>query len=156
MPHTSDCGIFLLEALKRLGAPYKWGAKGKDDHPAAPTDCSGLAYRCARLASEPIPRGTWHQYHSTGLKPISVRAALKAIGALLFIVRGGKTKHVAISLGDGVHTIEAIGSTCQHCQKRVPAGKPRCEKCGRQVRCVTICDNPARFNGARKILGLYT
>ncbi|HET9729475.1 MAG TPA: NlpC/P60 family protein [Acidimicrobiia bacterium] len=112
---------FLSAALAQRGKPYVWGANApiNDPNPKA-FDCSELTKWAAAQAGVSIPDGAAPQYvylrdHGTLM---SVDQALHTPGALLFHFdreprRAGDFQphdHVAISLGDGVHTIEAKGS----------------------------------------------
>jgi cell wall-associated NlpC family hydrolase len=111
---------FLSNALAEQGKPYVYGATAQitDPDPKA-FDCSELTKWAAARAGVTIPDGATAQYldirdHGDTM---SVEQALHTPGALLFhfshepkdlgdIPADG---HVAISLGDGVHTIEARG-----------------------------------------------
>jgi cell wall-associated NlpC family hydrolase len=111
---------FLTNALSQQGKPYVYGATAQINDPNPPAfDCSELTKWAAARAGDPIPDGATAQYlyirdHGGTM---SVQQALHTPGALLFhfshepknlgdIPADG---HVAISLGDGVHTIEARG-----------------------------------------------
>jgi cell wall-associated NlpC family hydrolase len=111
---------FLSNALSQQGKPYVYGATAQISDPNPPAfDCSELTKWAAARAGDPIPDGATAQYlyirdHGDTM---SVQQALHTPGALLFhfshepknlgdIPADG---HVAISLGDGVHTIEARG-----------------------------------------------
>jgi cell wall-associated NlpC family hydrolase len=111
---------FLSEALAQRGKPYIYAATASTSDPNPPAfDCSELTKWAAARAGTPIPDGATAQYlylRDRGAT-ISVDQALHTPGALLFhfgheprdlgdIPADG---HVAISLGDGVHTIEARG-----------------------------------------------
>jgi cell wall-associated NlpC family hydrolase len=111
---------FLSNALAEQGKPYVYGATAQisDPNPKA-FDCSELTKWAAARAGVTIPDGATAQYldirdHGDTM---TVQQALHTPGALLFhfsheprdlgdIPADG---HVAISLGDGVHTIEARG-----------------------------------------------
>ena len=111
---------FLTNALAEQGKPYVYGATASitDPDPKA-FDCSELTKWAAARAGTTIPDGATAQYlyirdHGGTM---TVQQALHTPGALLFhfsheprdlgdIPADG---HVAISLGDGVHTIEARG-----------------------------------------------
>jgi len=120
---TTSNGIaqtFLDNALAEKGKPYVYGANAaiSDPNPKA-FDCSELTKWASARAGVTIPDGATAQYlytrdHGTTM---TVQQALHTPGALLFhfgheprdlgdIPADG---HVAISLGDGVHTIEARG-----------------------------------------------
>jgi cell wall-associated NlpC family hydrolase len=111
---------FLSNALSQQGKPYVYAATAQINDPNPPAfDCSELTKWAAARAGDPIPDGATAQYlyirdHGGTM---SVQQALHTPGALLFhfshepknlgdIPADG---HVAISLGDGVHTIEARG-----------------------------------------------
>lgn len=111
---------FLSNALAEQGKPYVYGATAQitDPNPKA-FDCSELTKWAAARAGVTIPDGATAQYldirdHGDTM---TVQQALHTPGALLFhfshepknlgdIPADG---HVAISLGDGVHTMEARG-----------------------------------------------
>ncbi len=111
---------FLQTALAERGKPYVYGASASpsDANPRA-FDCSELTKWAAARVGVTIPDGATAQYlyardHRTTM---TVDQALHTPGALLFhfgheprnlgdIPADG---HVAISVGDGVHTIEARG-----------------------------------------------
>jgi cell wall-associated NlpC family hydrolase len=112
---------FLTTALAQKGKPYIYAAHTQPSDPDPPAfDCSELTKWAAARVGVTIPDGATAQYlhvreHGTTM---SVEEALRTPGALLFhfsheprdlgdIPADG---HVAISVGDGVHTIEARGS----------------------------------------------
>ncbi len=112
--------LFLSNAMAEKGKPYVYGATASisDPNPRA-FDCSELTKWAAARAGVTIPDGATAQYLSIRDHggTMSVQQALHTPGALLFhfgheprdlgdIPADG---HVAISLGDGVHTIEARG-----------------------------------------------
>jgi cell wall-associated NlpC family hydrolase len=111
---------FLATALAQKGKPYVYGATAQTSDPDPKAfDCSELTKWAAARVGADIPDGATAQYlylrdHSATM---SVDQALHTPGALLFHF-GHEPKnlgdipadgHVAISLGDGVHTIEARG-----------------------------------------------
>ncbi len=111
---------FVSTALAEQGKPYVYGATAKITDPNPPAfDCSELTKWAAARSGVTIPDGATAQYldirdHGDTM---SVQQALHTPGALLFHF-GHEPKdlgdipadgHVAISLGDGVHTIEARG-----------------------------------------------
>jgi cell wall-associated NlpC family hydrolase len=111
---------FLQTALAEKGKPYVYGATANTNDPDPKAfDCSELTKWAAARVGVTIPDGATAQYlytrdHGTTM---SVDQALHTPGALLFHF-GHEPKnlgdipadgHVAISLGDGVHTIEARG-----------------------------------------------
>ena len=108
-------------AQAQAGDRYRFGAEvSKDDPDPEVFDCSELVeWVCGRFSVEPkMPDGSWIQAlhcqaHGT---MTSIDEALNTPGALLFRFSGGQgplpssrphRAHVAISVGDGVHTIEA-------------------------------------------------
>ena len=112
---------FLNNALQEQGKPYVYAANASitDPNPKA-FDCSELTKWASARAGITIPDGATAQYlfirdHGGTM---SVQQALHTPGALLFHF-GHEPKdlgdipadgHVAISMGDGVHTMEARGS----------------------------------------------
>ncbi len=111
---------FLNTALAEQGKPYVYGATAKITDPDPPAfDCSELTKWAAARSGVTIPDGATAQYLSIRDHgdTMTVQQALHTPGALLFHF-GHEPKdlgdipadgHVAISLGDGVHTIEARG-----------------------------------------------
>ena len=110
----------MSNALAEQGKPYVYGATASisDPNPKA-FDCSELTKWAAARAGVTIPDGATAQYLSIRDhgSTMTVQQALHTPGALLFHF-GHEPKnlgdipadgHVAISLGDGVHTIEARG-----------------------------------------------
>ncbi|MEW5738470.1 MAG: peptidoglycan-binding protein [Myxococcota bacterium] len=94
----------LRLALKQNGDRYVFGAEVRlDDKDPHTFDCSELVQWAVHQAGGSIPDGSQNQRRAT--QRISVAEAARTPGALLF-----NGHHVAISLGDGVHTIEAMGS----------------------------------------------
>jgi cell wall-associated NlpC family hydrolase len=112
--------LFLNNALAEQGKPYVYGATAKVADPNPPAfDCSELTKWAAARSGVTIPDGATAQYLSIRDHgdTMTVQQALHTPGALLFhfshepknlgdIPADG---HVAISLGDGVHTMEARG-----------------------------------------------
>ena len=111
---------FLSTAMAQAGKPYVWGASAapSDPNPKA-FDCSELTKWAAARAGVDIPDMASAQYiylrdHGATM---SVDQALHTPGALLFrfpheptrVGENPNAEHVAISVGDGVHTIEARG-----------------------------------------------
>lgn len=94
---------FVSVALAQVGDTYVFGAETKLDDPDPDTfDCSELVqWACARVGVT-IPDGSGNQESAT--TRISVEQAARTRGALLF-----HPGHVAISLGDGKNTVEAMG-----------------------------------------------
>lgn len=94
----------LRLALKQNGDRYVFGAEVKlNDKDPNTFDCSELVEWAVHQAGGSIPDGSQNQRRAT--QRISVAEAARTPGALLF-----NGHHVAISVGDGVHTIEAMGS----------------------------------------------
>jgi cell wall-associated NlpC family hydrolase len=117
---TSTATQFLATALAQKGKPYLWGATAQisDPNPQA-FDCSELVKWAAGRVGVPIPDGANAQYvyvrdHGATM---TVDQALHTPGALLFhfgheprdVGDNPSDSHVAISVGDGIHTIEARG-----------------------------------------------
>lgn len=96
---------FLHYAMRQVGDRYVWGA-----HPPPSNrnpgefDCSGLVGWAAGEVGVNFT-GT-SQTMQQAAKSISVAEAARTPGALLFFA--APSEHVAISMGDGVHTIEAM------------------------------------------------
>jgi cell wall-associated NlpC family hydrolase len=121
-PSSATAQQFLATALSEKGKPYVWGASASisDPNPRA-FDCSELTKWAAGRVGVTIPDGATEQYRYLREQgtTMTVDQALHTPGALLFHFdhnpspgRGGGEDphaHVAISLGDGVHTIEARG-----------------------------------------------
>ena len=104
--------------MSQAGKPYIWGASAapSDPNPKA-FDCSELTKWAAARVGVNIPDMASAQYiylrdHGATM---SVDQALHTPGALLFrfpheptrVGENPNAEHVAISVGDGVHTIEA-------------------------------------------------
>lgn len=92
-------------ALAQAGKPYIWGGSGPSGF-----DCSGLVQEASRAAGKTLvkpSKSQWATVVAAG-RTISVDAALRTRGALLFRMTGEPT-HIAISLGNG-STIEAMGT----------------------------------------------
>lgn len=92
-------------ALAQAGKPYIWGGSGPSGF-----DCSGLVQEATRAAGKVLikpSKSQWATVVNAG-RAISVDAALRTRGALLFRMSGDPT-HIAISLGNG-STIEAMGT----------------------------------------------
>lgn len=121
-PSSGTAQQFLATALSEKGKPYVWGASAaiSDPNPRA-FDCSELTKWAAGRVGVTIPDGATEQYRYLREQgtTMTVEQALHTPGALLFHFgsepspgRGGgedAQAHVAISVGDGVHTIEARG-----------------------------------------------
>ena len=94
----------LRLALAQKGDKYVYGAEVKlNDKNPDTFDCSELVQWAVHQAGGSIPDGS--QAQRGAVKKISVAEAARTPGALLF-----NGHHVAISVGDGVHTIEAKGA----------------------------------------------
>jgi cell wall-associated NlpC family hydrolase len=94
----------LRLALKQNGDRYVFGHEvNLDDKDPNTFDCSELVQWAVHQAGGSITDGSQAQRAAT--QRISVEQAARTPGALLF-----NGHHVAISVGDGVHTIEAMGS----------------------------------------------
>jgi cell wall-associated NlpC family hydrolase len=110
---------FLSEALAQQGKPYVYGTTNVADPNPKSFDCEGLVKWAAAQVGVSMPSGATAQYvyirdHGGTM---SVQQALHTPGALLFHFsheprNAGDVPadgHVAISVGDGVHTMEARG-----------------------------------------------
>ncbi|MHB8875859.1 MAG: C40 family peptidase [Myxococcaceae bacterium] len=94
----------LRLALKQNGDRYVFGAEVRlNDKDPNTFDCSELVQWAVHQSGGSIPDGSQNQRRHC--RKISVAEAARTPGALLF-----NGHHVAISVGDGVHTIEAMGS----------------------------------------------
>jgi cell wall-associated NlpC family hydrolase len=94
----------LKLALKQNGDKYVFGHEVKlGDKDPNTFDCSELVQWAVHQAGGSIPDGS--QAQRAAVNKMSVAQAARTPGALLF-----NGHHVAISVGDGVHTIEAMGS----------------------------------------------
>lgn len=97
-------GHMLQRALEQNGDRYVFGAEVRlNDANPHTFDCSELVQWAVAQAGGSIPDGSQNQRRHC--QRISVEQAARTPGALLF-----NGHHVAISVGDGVHTIEAMGS----------------------------------------------
>lgn len=93
----------VAEALKHVGKPYVYGAKGPNAF-----DCSGFAQYCTRMASGgaiTLPAGSTNQWKTAPGQRIYSISQLQP-GDLFFICdpaysHGKATSHVAIYIGDG-------------------------------------------------------
>lgn len=94
----------VAEALKHVGKPYVYGAKGPNAF-----DCSGFAQYCTRVASGGainLPGGSSNQWTSAPGQRIYSMSQLQ-VGDLIYICdpaysHGKITSHVAIYMGDGM------------------------------------------------------
>jgi cell wall-associated NlpC family hydrolase len=98
---------FVQLAYAQRGKPYVYGAHGPNSW-----DCSGfvmdMAHRVGVSISAPVSNiaATCRRKGTT----ITVAQAAYARGAVIWRQRGGGANdHIVISLGDGEHTIEAMG-----------------------------------------------
>jgi cell wall-associated NlpC family hydrolase len=120
---------FLAKLAAQLGKPYRYGAETRLSDPDPPAfDCSELvqwALYQAGVRSISVGRkttsiqsfdGSANQYRCS--RHISLAAGRKNRGALLFGVREGVVRHVAVSMGDGT-TIEARGRKYGVCRANV-------------------------------------
>lgn len=90
---------FAHEMHKRLGDEYEWGGTSKKTG----FDCSGIIYRIFQNKGiTTVPRTS--EEIIAHAKPISLAKAKKTRGAVLW-----HEGHIAVSAGDGIHTIEAMG-----------------------------------------------
>lgn len=103
---SAGAAKLVTAALRRSkGASYLMGGHGPSSY-----DCSGLVMGAAKDAgvSFPAPAASqWAACVRAGTT-MTVAAALKTRGALLFRINSGDFDHVAISLGGG-QTVEAMG-----------------------------------------------
>lgn len=97
---------FVTVALGQVGKPYDYGAEA-DPNDADPSafDCSELVQWAAARVGVDFVDGSYAQL--AGVERITVDQARLIRGALLF--PQPDAHHVAISLGDGAHTVEAKG-----------------------------------------------
>jgi cell wall-associated NlpC family hydrolase len=93
-------------ALRQVGKNYVYGAEAAPDDPDPKAfDCSELVqWACAQVGVTFVD-GSYAQLDAC--ERISVESASHIRGALLFPLPDAH--HVAISLGDGEHTVEAMG-----------------------------------------------
>ncbi len=116
---------------KYLGVRYYFGAKAKlIDKPeggqcyevwrvghgtrraskVAEIDCSGFTYLVCRAHGIPLPHGSYFQAQAKCTEPIDLEEAYNTAGCLVFHRnKQGRVDHVAFTVGDGAHTIEANG-----------------------------------------------
>lgn len=102
---------FVNFALKQAGKPYVFGGAINDEDPDPTSfDCSELVEWAAYQVGVTFrrPSGTQYAACQKAGTVIDVERAYNIRGAVLFIGAGGD-QHVAISLGDGQNTIEAMG-----------------------------------------------
>lgn len=102
---------FVDRCLAQLGDRYVFGAEARrDDANPSQFDCSELVEWAAAQVGITFPDGAYNQWKAA--TRITVEQAARTRGALLFVGDGTGTgrdaiTHVAVSLGDGLHTIEA-------------------------------------------------
>jgi cell wall-associated NlpC family hydrolase len=99
---------FVRLAYSKRGMPYVYGARGPNSW-----DCAGFTYWCAAQVgiSFPNPVSAQADACKRAGTTITVAQAAYSRGAVIWRQRGGGANdHVVISLGDGQHTIEAMGT----------------------------------------------
>lgn len=101
---------FITIAAAQVGDSYVWGAQPKvsDPNPGA-FDCSALVQWAAGRVGVSLPRTSEEQWAAiqAAKTTLTVDQASKTQGALMF---PADASHVVISVGDGLHTIEAMGT----------------------------------------------
>lgn len=113
--HAAD---FINEALSQKGKPYVFGAQASYTNPNPRSfDCSLLIQWAAGRVGVTLPRTAEAQYELAVKKDttIPVKRALYIRGALLFQAGSDPSGkygigHVAISMGNGKDTFEALGT----------------------------------------------
>ncbi len=102
---------FVTFALAQKGKPYVWGASGPNAY-----DCSGLVQAASAHAGRFLAKPSSSQWAAVARagRTMSIDAAIRTRGALLFRIGVSEYNHVAISLGNG-STIEAMGSAYGVC-----------------------------------------
>lgn len=108
---TKSALDFVTFCLQQIGDTYVWGAGRNTNDPNPDSfDCSGLVYWAANKVGVHTGTVSGTQYEDCAAhgRLISIEKAAFTRGALLFEGYHGAT-HVAVSLGDGQHTIEARG-----------------------------------------------
>ncbi len=98
---------FLQVAQKEIGVPYVWGGITP-----AGFDCSGLVMWSLQQLGIPFPHYSGAQYQACVASPgqsLTPSQAMNIRGALLFKNQGAAIAgdHVAISMGDGTHVLQA-------------------------------------------------
>ncbi|MFI2430931.1 NlpC/P60 family protein [Streptomyces sp. NPDC018693] len=81
----------LRHAVRQLGKPYEWGAKGPESY-----DCSGLTSTAWDRAGTPIPRTSQEQWAQLP------RVPLRELRPGDLVVYFPEATHVAMYLGDGM------------------------------------------------------
>jgi cell wall-associated NlpC family hydrolase len=99
---------FVRIAYAQRGKPYVYGARGPNSW-----DCAGFTYWCAKQVGVNFPNPVAAQAarcRAAGTT-ITVAQAAYTRGAVIWHeYGGGPNDHIVISLGDGQHTIEAMGT----------------------------------------------
>lgn len=98
---------FVQLAYSERGKPYVYGARGPNAW-----DCAGFTYWCAKQVGVNFPNPVSSQAAicERAGTTMTVSQAAYARGAVIWRQRGGGANdHIVISLGDGQHTIEAMG-----------------------------------------------
>lgn len=112
---TKQASDFVAFAQAQAGKKYIYGAEASlaDPSPKA-FDCSELVQWAAARAGVAIADGSGNQFAAVAAAHLTLRVeqAARIRGALLFRGTPGSPgrDHVAISLGDGMNTIEARGT----------------------------------------------
>jgi cell wall-associated NlpC family hydrolase len=99
---------FVRIAYEQRGKPYVYGARGPNAW-----DCAGFTYWCAKQVGVNFPNPVAAQAALCRRKgtTMSVSQAAYTRGAVIWHeYGGGPNDHIVISLGDGQHTIEAMGT----------------------------------------------
>jgi cell wall-associated NlpC family hydrolase len=98
---------FVRIAYEQRGKPYVYGARGPNAW-----DCAGFTYWCAKQVgvSFPNPVSSQAAICRRAGTTMTVSQAAYTRGAVIWHeYGGGANDHIVISLGDGQHTIEAMG-----------------------------------------------
>ena len=107
-PTGASAEHFVNVALAQKGKPYVYGASGPNAW-----DCSGfvqwVAAQCGVHVSKPVSNIA--QKARDAGATLSIERAAYTRGAIIWRQQGGGARdHIVISIGDGTHTIEAMGS----------------------------------------------
>lgn len=89
-PRPAPGERIVAVATAKIGAPYRYGARGPDAF-----DCSGLVHYAYAAAGLPVPRTAAAQHRAARAVPIDQARR----GDLLFFRDGGRISHVGIYLG---------------------------------------------------------